>query len=71
MKTATKSRRRRWVARSVAFAVAAALLALAWHFAGYEPSCVISRPGLHPLTVQDDGAVLIAGGLPTPRGGSG
>src|SRR5205085_11951120 len=49
------------VARLAGFAVAVALLGRACYFASYQPSAVICLPGLHPLAVQTDGSVLIAG----------
>lgn len=68
MTTFKNSSRRRWVIRSIvsavvllAIAAAVTLMAVAGHFAGYEPDNVISLSGLHPLAVTSDGATLIAG----------
>ena len=66
--TTSNTSSRRWLIRSIVSAVlllatagAGTLLAVAWHFAGYEPDHVISLSGLHPLAVTSDGATLIAG----------
>ena len=67
MTTIKTSSCRRWVIRCVvsaalllAIAAAVALMAVAWHFAGYQPDNAISFSGLSPLAVTSDGATLIA-----------
>ena len=70
MPKSKKSSRRRWVIVSIGSAVvllaiagAVTLLALVWHFAGYEPDHVISLSGIYPLAVTSDGATVIAGAV--------
>ena len=68
MTTTKTPRRRRRVISSIVSAVmllaiisAVTLMAIAWHFAGYEPDGAISLSGLCPLAVKSDGTTLIAG----------
>lgn len=61
MNISQRSSRRLSASLASLFALIVMLLAIAWHFAGYEPTAVISLSGIYPLAMKTNGEILIAG----------